>query len=138
MVHNVTHNKYLELRPNQIEAIPHIVMSNSTAEAARLADVSRNTLHRWMRDPEFREALEDVRREAAELARNQMGGLLVKAIATLSDVMDSPNDRARTDAARTAVYAILKAEEYKNIEQSLERLDRAVAFEGERKSLPFE
>ena len=138
MTHNDTHNKYLELRPNQIEAIPHIITSNSTAEAARLADVSRSTLHRWMRDPEFRDALEDVRREAAELARNQMSGLLVKAIATLSDVMDSSNDRARTDAARTVVYAILKAEEYKNIEQSLERLDRAVAFEGERKFLPFE
>ena len=128
----------MELRPNQIEAIPHIITSNSTAEAARTADVSRSTLHRWMRDPDFRDALEDVRREAAELARNQMSGLLVKAIATLSDVMDSPNDRARTDAARTIVYAILKGEEYKNIEQSLQRLDRAIAFEGERESIPFE
>ena len=138
MTHNDTHNKYMELSPSQAAAIPHIITSRSTTEAARLADVSRSTLHRWMRDPDFRDALEDVRREAAELARNQMGGLLLKAIATLSDVMDSPNDSARTDAARTTVYAFLKGEEYKNIEQSLERLDRAVAFEGERKSLPFE
>ena len=128
----------MELSPRQAAAIPHIITARSTTEAAELADVNRTTLYRWMADPDFRDALEDVRREAADLARTQMSGLLVKAIATLSDVMDSPNDRARTDAARTAVYAILKAEEYKNIEQSLERLDRAIAFEGERKSLPFE
>ena len=128
----------MELSPRQAAAIPHIITSRSTTEAAELADVSRKTLQRWMADPDFRDALEDARRQAAELARTQMGGLLLKAIATLSDVMDSPDDRARTDAARTTVYASLKAEEYKNIEQSLERLDRAVAFEGERKSLPFE
>ncbi len=128
----------MELSPRQAAAIPHIITSRSTTEASELADVSRKTLQRWMRDPDFRDALEDVRREAAELARNQMGGLLVKAMATLSDVMDSSNDRARTDAARTAVYAFLKSEEYKNIEQSLQRLDRAIAFEGERESIPFE
>ena len=135
-MHNDT-RKYVELSPRQVAAIPHIVTANSTAEAARRADVSRNTLYRWMRDPAFREALDDVRREAAELARTQMSGLLLKAVATLSDVMDSPSDKVRTDAARTAVYAFLKGEEYKNLEQSLQTLDRAIAFESERKLLPF-
>ncbi len=129
--------KYMELKPRQLAAIPHVVTAKSTAEAARLADVSRNTLYRWMRDPAFRTTLENYRREAAQLARVEMSGLLLKAVATLSDVMDSPDQRARTDAARTIVYASLKTEEYKELANRLDSVSNAVALRNEREPFPF-
>ena len=66
-----------------------------------------------------------------------MSGLLLKAVATLSDVMDSPDQRARTDAARTIVYASLKTEEYKDLANRLDSVSNAVALRNEREPFPF-
>ena len=136
MSRNVPH-KYTGIRPIQVKAIPHVVAATSIAEAARNIGVCRKTLHRWMRNPDFRLSVEEASREAAELARSRMNSLLLKAADTLSDVMDTDDNRARTEAARTVVYAGIKAEEIKDTRKRLQSLADAIALKNSREPFSF-
>ena len=92
-----------ELSDRQLAVLPYLVSSPSVSEAARRADVHRSTLHQWMNDPEFRQELESARQDAADLARSELRGLMLKATTVLAESLEDPSPVIRLRASRYAI-----------------------------------
>ena len=54
MAQNGTETGKPSFTARQKRALPILASAPSIAEAARLSDVGRRTLHRWLDDPNFR------------------------------------------------------------------------------------
>ena len=114
-----------DLTDTQLAALPYLVASPTLAQGARLADIGRTTLYRWMNDHEFRTTLERLRGEAAELAHTELRGLMLKGVLVLAEAMEDPSPNVRVRAARAAVSVGLKAIDFKELRRRVERLDDA-------------
>ena len=113
------------LTDNQLAALPYLAASPTLAEGARLADIGRTTLYRWMNDPEFRATLERLRAEAADLAHTELRGLMLKGALVLAEAMEHPSPHVRVRAAQAALSMGLKAVDLKELRQRIDRLDDA-------------
>ena len=124
------------LTDRQLAVLPYLIASPSLSEAARLADVGRTTLYRWMHDDEFRTTLEGLRSQAAELARTELQGLMLRAVLVLSEAMEGPDPVVALRAARATLSIALKALDLKELQQRLDRLDDAFALRLSRGAKP--
>ena len=120
--------KSTSLTDRQLAALPYLVAAPSLSEGAYLANVGRTTLYRWMDDPEFRARLEHLRSQAADLARTELQGLMLKSILALAQAIEDPDPNLRLRAARATLYIGLKALDLKELQQRLDRLDDAFAL----------
>ncbi len=120
--------KTTSLTDRQLAALPHIAASPTLSQAARCASVGRATLYRWLQDERFRQALDRLQSEAADLARSELQGLMLKGILVLSQAMDDSNPDIRLRAARATLYLALKVKDIKDIQQRLELIDEAFAL----------
>jgi len=114
------------LSTRQAQALPHIALGNTITESARLAGIDRVTLYRWMEDPKFRNELQRLRIEAAELAKFELKGMMLKAALVINEVMENDNPYVRLRAATSALSIALKANDITDIERNLDRLDQAL------------
>ena len=128
MSQNETPGKALTAR--QAAALPYLVATPSIEEGARLAHVGRATLYRWMQDDEFRSRLEQLRAEAAELARTELRGLMLKSVVVLAESLEDPNPNIRLRAAQMTLTTGLKIIDVESIERRLDRIDHAMARKG--------
>ncbi len=99
MRQNATHSEK-NLSDKQLQAIPHLVSSKSVSEAADLAGVGRQTIHRWLNDDTFRAAYEEQRDAVAQYARSGMRSLMLKALSIQAERLDSDDPRERARAAQ--------------------------------------
>ena len=99
MRQNATHSKK-KLSNKQLRAIPQLVSSKSVSEAAELAGVGRQTIHRWMNDPAFKEEYERQRDEVARYARSGMRTLMYKALTIQAERLDSDDPKERAQASK--------------------------------------
>lgn len=127
MTQNET-EKTTSLTDRQLAALPHIAASSTLSQAARSASTSRATLYRWLQDERFRQALDSLRSEAADFARAELQGLMLKGILVLSQAMDDSSPDIRLRAARATLYLALKVKDIKDIQQRLELIDEAFAL----------
>jgi len=125
MEHNGA-NAATVLSERQLLTLPYLVGAPSLTEAAKLADVGRTTIYRWMEDYEFPQELERLRSEAAELAHCELKGLMFKAVQVLGEAMEDTNTNVRLRAAQITLSVALKANELKEIQQRLQLLDDAL------------
>ena len=102
----------------------------SIAEGARLADVGRTTLFRWMQDDEFRSRLEQLRAEAAELARPELRGLMLKSVVVLAESLEDDDPNIRLRAAQMTLTTGHKMIDVENIERRLDLIDHAMDRKG--------
>ena len=108
--------------------MPYLVASPSQSEGARVANIGRTTLHRWMQDDRFREELERLRAEAAGLAHTELNGLLLKGVLALAEALEDENPNIRLRAAQATLSIGLKALDLKELLRRLDRLDDAFAL----------
>lgn len=87
----------------QLAALPVVAMCPSVSQAARVAGVGRTTLRRWLDDPDFRSEVARLRQEAANLARQELKGLMLRGAAVIGEAMDDPNPAIRLRAAGFAL-----------------------------------
>ena len=111
-----------------------MVAAPTMAEGARLANIGRSTLYRWMNDHEFRSTLERLREEAADLAHTELRNLMLKGAHVLAEAMEDPSSHVRVRAARAALSLGLKTIDLKELQQRIERLDDAFALWARRKA----
>ncbi len=116
------------LTQRQALAMPYLASGASLAEAAQALSVHRSTLHRWMKDPIFRDELERVRRDAINLAYAELQGIALKSVSVLADLLDDPSPRVRNMAARTALHNAVKVKEARENHHRLDLLDRAITL----------
>ena len=123
---HISENSPPQLTQKQELALPHIVATQSIREGARAARISRATLKRWMDDPAFRAELEDQRKAAVALARNEFQALALKSIQTLAELIEHTDPRIRLSAARTTVQTAIKTGEIQDIRQRTAVIDDAI------------
>ena len=114
------------LTPRQVAALPYLVATPSIEEGARLAHIGRATLYRWMQDHQFRARLQELRAEAAELARTELRGLMLKSVVVLAESLEDPNPNIRLRAAQMALTTGHKIIDVERIERRLDLIDHAM------------
>ena len=116
------------LTPRQALALPHIACASSVMAGAKLAQIGRSTLQRWMHDPRFRSELDRMRTEAASLAQAKLQGLMLKSVLVLDDTLDAGDPVLRLRAARTTLDAAFRTEEARDLRRRLDLLDDALTL----------
>ena len=116
------------LSNRQREALPQIAASDSLAEGARRASISRTTIYRWLEDDDFRAELSRVRAEMADLAQAEIQGLMLKATAAVDKALDGDISPVQLRAALGAINAALKVRYGLNLERRLNRIDDALSM----------
>jgi HEAT repeat protein len=112
--------------------MPYLVASPSVSEGARLADIGRATLYRWLRDGAFAEELERQRARAADIARSELQGLMLKSILVLAEALEDPSPAVRLRAARSTLHIGLRALDLKDVRERLDRLDNILSIKKTR------
>lgn len=120
---NITEKK---IRSNQYRAIESLLTSGSATEAAEKAGVSRNTLYRWLQEPDFQAALAEAEAAALDSLSTRLVGLADQAAAALGDVFNSEKAGIghRLRAADIVLSNLLRLRELVTIEQRLAELER--------------
>lgn len=116
------------LSPRQILALPHLLGPGSATQRARNANISRTTLYRWLDDPDFRNALERLRKEVLHVAEIEAQSMAQDAISVIFELMQSGGQRVRLDAALAALKLAQSARQTERLDRRVENLERAVAL----------
>lgn len=130
-----------QLTARHEKAIAALLSETSTARAAEAAGVGERTLHRWLGEPAFCEALRLARRRAFDQSISQAHRYASAAVQTLARVMADPVSTANARVA--AASAILRfgreAIELDDIEMRVSALEaRAVEGPPAARGNPFE
>ena len=123
-----TDSEEKRLSNRQCEALPHIAASDSLAEGAREASISRTTIYKWLEDDDFRAELSRVRAEMADLAQAEIQGLMLKATAAVDQALDGDISPVKLRAALGAINAALKVRYGLSVERRLNRIDDALSM----------
>ena len=117
-----------EISERQALALPFLAYAPSLSKGARLADIGRTTLHCWMRDQAFRDQLQGMRKEAADLAHAELQGLMLKSVLVLAEALDDESARVRLRASSSTLQVALQADEARSLRHRLSVLDDALAL----------
>jgi phage terminase small subunit len=121
------------LSPRQQRAVVALLSTGEVKAAAAEAGITRETLHRWLRDPVFLAAV----REAEAEALDELSRLLVRlgrtAVGTIARAMSDPATPAATKvrAADVALSRLLQLRELAQLEARVQALEQAVGPEAE-------
>ena len=132
MAQNGPKTEKSSLTARQKRTLPVLASASSIAEAARLSDVGRRTLHRWLDDPDFRNELAALHEEAADLARSQLQGVLLQAVLVLADSLQDPNPEIRLRAIRTALNYSVKINDIERVREELQTLEDSLNLQRNR------
>ena len=119
--------KISTLSLRQQSALPLVALSPSISQAARSSGVGETTLRRWLDDPAFHSEVVHLRQESADLARQELQGLMLRGVSVISDAMDDPNPAIRLRAARYALSFAVKASEMQRLAADLKELKNSLA-----------
>jgi len=87
------------LTPSQRRALPFVVASPTLTGAVATCGVSEATLHRWVRLPAFRDAVDAGRRDLARQALAALAAAQGQAVAVLVDCLGHEQVQHRLRAA---------------------------------------
>jgi len=123
------------LQPNQTEAIAALLENASVLQVSELVSVSRSTVYRWLRDPDFQAELRAAEGVILDKASRRLILLADKAISALVSIMDDPTQDGATQkryAAQTILDNVLKLWELRNVESRLSELEKRVENEQQK------
>lgn len=119
------------LTPKHFLAIEALLTHGNVAEAARAADVSRDTVYRWFKDRTFKHALKAAEADALEGLSRDLVRLGRKAAATLEAALT--DERAGTStkvrAADIVLSRLLQLRELADLEQRVSWLEERIRRE---------
>ena len=110
---------------NRQAAITALVSSPNVKEAAQTCGISERTLHRWLKEPEFIQQLNEAQRGVTNQIMNAVISRAERAAETLDTIMTNgkASTHARVTAARTILEFAYKSMEIRDITQRLEALE---------------
>ena len=107
------------LTRRQILALPILAAVPTMTQAARQAGISESTLRRWRRDEHFREELQRLTAETADLTRQELENLTRQSSQVLSDLMQDPDPTIRLRAARAVAAMGIQVSEAQTRHQDI-------------------
>ena len=114
------------LTSRQLRAITCILDNSSIEESAKKAGVSRSTLYNWLNDSQFRRQLKKEREAIFEKGLNALKAATSKAANALIELLDCRDRGTRRLAAKEIINMAFKANEIKELEERISRLEEAL------------
>ncbi len=120
--------KNLTLSPRKERAIESLISNGTVSNAANYAGISRETLYRWMKEDEFKKALDDATKEAISSLSCSLVGLGDKALACLDIALTSKDTPISTKvrAADIVLGRMLELRQFFSLEDRLSKLEQAL------------
>ena len=108
------------------EAIAALLTQRNVEEAARVAGIGTQTLHRWLKVPEFEAAYREARRAAVSQSNARLQQACSAAVSTLVKIMVDPSapSSTRVRAADRILGRARQAMEFDDIQARLDALER--------------
>ena len=115
------------LKPNQRKAIEQLLIHGEIQSAAVAAGVSRDSIHRWLKEPVFMAALRDAERIAIGTAARSLARLATKATGILELAMDDTAApmSTRIRAADVVLTRLIQLREFTDLEERLTALEES-------------
>ena len=110
----------------QQSALPIIAAAPSLAQAVRASGIPDTTLRRWLEDDRFRNELTRLREESANLARNELQGLMLRCVSVLAEALEDPDKDYRLRAARYAMSFANKVSDSQEILKKVDALEQSL------------
>jgi transposase-like protein len=104
-----------------------IASGASSAETARDLDVSISTVKRRMADPEFKQLVNDLRREMLTTALGRMSHNMTRAADTVAALLDAEEPYIRLRAARAMLTLGMKLNDAVDLTERIHELEMKVA-----------
>jgi len=119
------------LKPSQRKAIEQLLVHGEVQAAAVAAGVSRDSIHRWMKEPVFVAALREAERLAIGCAARSLARLATKATTILEAAMDDTAApmSTRIRAADTVLTRLIQLREFTDLEERLTALEESAKRE---------
>ena len=101
-----TKQDFSALSRRQRDLLPILANARTITEAAARARVSRSTIHRWLRDETFREALAYARANNDFIARLRLRQMVQGSLDQLMDTVYDLDPEVRIRAARSVLHFV--------------------------------
>ena len=116
-----------ELTDKQVKAIPHLITSKTLKAGCKKANISRQTLYEWLKEPIFKEEFRNQRDVIIEEGIENLRGSLTKATDALIDLLDkTDSDPLKRYVAKDIIDYVLKARELGALEERLVKIEKIV------------
>lgn len=119
------------LTPKQRKAVEALVATGEVSAAAKEAGISRETLHRWLRQAPFAQAVRDAEARALDDLSRRLVRMGRTAAATLAKSMSDASVPAatRVRAADVTLSRLLQLRELATLEARVVELERLAGVE---------
>jgi hypothetical protein len=114
------------LTSRQKKMIAALLTSENIGQACELARVSRTTLARWLKDPQFMKELTKAEGESIKQASRELLAGQAEALATIREIMGSGQPATRLKAANDWLALLFKYREVDQLEERISRLEERI------------
>jgi transposase-like protein len=118
----------MSLSPRKRRAVLALVEHGSVVRAADEVGISRQALHRWIKEPEFSQALREASSNMVEQASRRLTHLMLRAVDALEFVLKSStsNTREKLRAAELILSHGVRLRELSELESRIVELEHKV------------
>jgi hypothetical protein len=105
------------------QAIAALLERPTISEAARAVGIGEKTLRRWLAEPEFKAAYQDIREQALRIAVGHLQGLLASAAEALERAMTCGTPGVEVRAAGIVIQEAFKGVELLDLAERVAALE---------------
>jgi len=124
---NYSPGEKIELSPKQMLLISALLAGNSIISSSKIANISEKTAHLWLKQPHFKQALEEAKQEAFNEKLGILRDGLSLALRTLMSLMTDKETPSAVRARCAQVWVEQAIEVYRTneLEERLKELEWA-------------
>lgn len=107
-------------------AVLALVEHGSVSRAADICNLSRQSIYRWMREPEFGKALQEASSEQVIEASRRLTSLMMRAVDELERLLSSDSEHQRRLAVESILTHGARLRELVELEERITNLERSM------------
>jgi len=123
-------NENVTLRSNQRRALETLTTTGDITKAANAAGVTRQTVYRWLQEPDFKAALAEVESTALKTLSAELSILAREATGVIRQILRNKKagSTVRLRAANSVLSNVLRFLELKELDERLTALEERLTW----------